>query len=434
MMRALVIGAALSGIAISRLLNQKGYEVYLSDLKAIPQKETLEKLGIKVYDNGHPDLLKELHYDLIVKNPGIKYDTPFVKWFLDKGYFMHSEIDVALSYAPKFKYAAITGTNGKTTTTALLGELLKHQGPSFACGNIGYPVSEVVLDHGDEEAKLAIEIAAFQLLGCQDFHPSVSVCMNLTPDHIDYFKDLDAYYKAKMMVYASQSGDDWFLYNLDDENISRYAKDIKCKVVTFSQVRDADLMLKDDKIVLFGQELFSLDDLKIPGKHNLYNAMVASAMALKMGVTKEDIKKGIREFKGVKHRLQYVDTIDGVSYYNDSKGTNPDATKMAITSFEKVTLLAGGYDKKTGFEEIRPYLDHVAKMYVYGATKEQIRAIYPEAVLCDDLKEATLKAKAEAKPGEIILLSPMCASWDQFNNFEERGDYFVELVESFRVR
>ena len=433
-MRALVVGAALSGIAISKLLVKKGYEVYLTDIKAIKEKEELETLGIKVYDGGHPDLLKELSYDLVIKNPGIKYDTPFIKDLVDAGYTILNEIDVALSFVSRYRYAAITGTNGKTTTTTLLGEILKRgERKSFACGNIGLPVSEIVLDNGDDDIDLAIEIAAFQLIAAPHFHPLVSVCMNLTPDHIDYFHDLDAYYEAKMLVYKNQRDDDWFLLNIDDEKIIEHAKDIKCKVITFSLEKKADLMRDGDKITLFGKELFDVHDLRLPGKHNLYNAMVAACMAYKMGIATSDIKDAISKFKGVRHRLEYVDTIDGVAYYNDSKGTNPDATKVALSSFKEVILLAGGYDKKTGFKEIVPYLKHVKKMFVYGKTKYEIKKIYPEAVICEDLKEATLRAKDAAGSGDVILLSPMCASWDQFNNYEERGDYFVKLVESFRI-
>ncbi len=433
-MRALIIGAALSGIANAKLLANKGYEVFLTDLKKVPAKEELAKLGIKVYDNGHPDVLKDIKYDLIVKNPGIKYDTPFVKYFCDQGCFMHNEADIALRYAPDYKYAAITGTNGKTTTTTLLGELLKYKkGKSFACGNIGLPVSQIVLENGNDDIDLAIEIAAFQLVAMKDFHPLVSVCMNLTPDHIDYFKDVDKYYRAKMLVYDKQTGDDWFLKNIDDENVLKYAEGVKCRVITFSIDKQADLMVEGDKVTLFGKTLFKLEDLKLPGRHNLYNAMVAACMAHKMGVLTDDIQRGIREFKGVRHRLEYVDTIEGVTYYNDSKGTNPDATKVALSAFDKVILLAGGYDKKTGFDDIIPYLNHVKRMYVYGDTRHEIKRICPEAVVCEDLKEAVLKAREWAQSGDIILLSPMCASWDQFSNFEERGDFFVELVKSFRV-
>ena len=433
-MKALIIGAAMSGAACARLLNKKGYEVYLTDAKAIDDKESLVLEGIKVYDNGHPDLLKTIDYDMIVKNPGIKYDVPFVKYFVDKGYHLLNEIEVAFRYAKNYTYASITGTNGKTTTTTLLGEMLKTQDPlNGVAGNIGRPLSEIVMKYEKQPLKIAMEISAFQLVACESYHPLVSVCTNLSPDHIDYFKDVDKYYKAKMLVYKNQRDDDWFLLNIDDEKIIGHAKDIKCKVITFSLEKKADLMRDGDKITLFGKELFDVHDLRLPGKHNLYNAMVAACMAYKMGIATSDIKDAISKFKGVRHRLEYVDTIDGVAYYNDSKGTNPDATKVALSSFKEVILLAGGYDKKTGFKEIVPYLKHVKKMFVYGKTKYEIKKIYPEAVICEDLKEATLRAKDAAGSGDVILLSPMCASWDQFNNYEERGDYFVKLVESFRI-
>lgn len=429
-MRALVIGAALSGISASKLLVKKGYEVYLTDMKTIAAKKDLEALGIKVYDGGHPDSLKDLDYDLIVKNPGIKPTVPFVKYFCDKGYPLLSEIEIALRYG-NFSYGAITGTNGKTTTTTLLGEFLKKiDKDAKACGNNGYPLCDIAAEYEGKDLHLAIEIAAFQLLGCPHFHPTVSVCMNLTPDHLDYFKDVDDYYRAKMLIYKNQSDDDWFLLNLDDENICALVTDVKCRIVTFSVKKDADLTVRGDGVYLFDNELFKLSDLKLPGVHNLYNAMVAAAMAYKLGVSIADIRDVLRNFKGVRHRLEFVKEVAGVKYYNDSKGTNVDATKVALSAFDKVILLAGGYDKKTGFQDIIPYLDHVKEMYVFGATKDELKKIYPEAVVCTGLKEALTKAHSSAKAGDIVLLSPMCASWDQYANFEERGDEFVKLVES----
>ena len=432
-MKALIIGAALSGNACAKLLVSKGYEVYLTDYNLIQEKEELTELGIKVFDGGHPDLLKEIKYDLIVKNPGIKYTVPFVDYFVKAGYDIKNEIEVASTFVKNYNYASITGTNGKTTTTTLLGEFLKTKNSrNDAVGNIGKPLSTIVLEHGDETLDFAVEIAAFQLLGCFEYHPCVSVCMNLSPDHVDYFGGVDAYYKAKMLVYKNQCGDDWFLQNIDDALINQYAKDVPCKVVTFSLEKEADLCVKDGKVTLFDKVLFEVSDLKLPGRHNLYNAMVAAAMAYKMGVSIESIQDVIKNFKGVKHRLQFVREINGVRYYNDSKGTNPDSTEVAIKAFDKpVTLLAGGYDKKTGFASIMPYLKDVKKMYVFGETKDQLKAIYPEAVVLETMEEALNLAHQEAIAGDIVLLSPMCASWDQFKNFEERGDIFVSIVESF---
>ncbi len=433
-MRYLVIGAAKSGTAVSKLLASNGNEVWLTDKNAIAEKEELSTLGIKVYDNGHPDILFDTNFDVIVKNPGIKYDVPLVKHFLKLGIPIINEIEVALSYAPNYRYGAITGTNGKTTITTILGELLKKGNrDSYTCGNIGLPISDIVLKEGDRDINLAIEIAAFQLIGCPSFHPVVSVCTNLSPDHLDYFESLEAYYKAKMLIYKNQREDDWFILNVDDEMLIKYAKEVPCKIITCSTEKEADLCVRDEVVYLFDTPLFVATDLKIPGKHNLKNAMMAAAMAYKMGVKPEDIKQVLSNFTGVRHRLEYVGKINGVSYYNDSKGTNPAAAKVALEAFDEVIILAGGYDKKTGFDEIMPYLNRIKKMYVYGATKDKLKAIYPEAVVCKDLKEATIRAKDEAKEGDIILLSPMCASWDQFKDYEERGDFFVDLVETFKA-
>lgn len=432
-MKALIIGAAVSGAACARLLNKKGYEVYLTDAKAIDDKESLVLEGIKVYDNGHPDLLKTIDYDLIVKNPGIKYDVPFVKYFVDKGYHLLNEIEVAFRYAKNYTYASITGTNGKTTTTTLLGEMLKTQNPlNGVAGNIGYPLSEIVMKYEKQPLKIAMEISAFQLVACESYHPLVSVCTNLSPDHIDYFKDVDKYYKAKMLVYKNQRDDDWFLLNLDDENIIKYAKGIKCRTVTYSLNKKADLMVDGNWVTIFGKPLFKISDLKIVGEHNLSNAMVAAVMAYKMGVAISDIQRVLKEFKGVKHRLEFIKEIDGVRYYNDSKGTNPDSTSVALKAFDdNVILLAGGYDKHTGFESIRPYLHHVKKMLVFGQTAMELKELYPQAIIFENMEEALRYAKTIALKGDVVLLSPMCASWDQFKNFEERGDLFAAIVKQF---
>lgn len=429
-MKILVIGAALSGTQVALFLASKGNEVVITDAKEIKNKDQLIEKGIEVYDLGHPDFLKEIHWDYIVKNPGIPYHVPFVKHFVEKNIPILNEIEIAFRYAANFKFAAITGTNGKTTTTTLLGELLKKKDNlSFTAGNIGLPLCQIVNENEEKTADVALEIAAFQLLGCPTFRPTVSVCMNLTPDHLDYFKELDKYYDAKMLVYKNQKEDDWFLLNLDDEEIVKRATDVPCQTVTFSLDKEADLCVKEGWVTLFNIPLFHKEDLRLVGKHNLQNAMVASAMAYKMGVSPAQIREGIMEFKGVEHRIEFVREINKVKYYNDSKGTNVDATIVALKAFEKpVILLAGGYDKKTGFDGLVPYLDRVKTMIVYGETKNQLKALKPDAVVVDTMEEALNHAFEIAKPKDVVLLSPICASWDQFANFEERGDLFKKLV------
>ena len=429
MNKVLIIGCAKSGYWASKLLNKKGYEVIITDAKEIKEKDELEKLGIKVYDNGHPDFLLDLDYEFVVKNPGIPYTNKLVKYFVDKKVKVYTEVETALNYPNNYKIAAITGTNGKTTITTLVYEILKNEFKAYACGNIGTAVSEIVYNHEDEEAKLSLEISAFQLLGSPSFHPECAVITNLTPDHLDYFDTLDDYYRAKTLVYKNMSEDDWFILNLDDEECVKYCKDIKCKVVTISLEKSADLCLRGDEVVLFDTVLFNKNDLKIIGKHNLFNAMVAACLAYKLGCSIDNIRNAIANFKGVEHRIEFVRELDGVKYYNDSKGTNTDSTVIALKAFDKpVILLAGGHDKHTGFKGIEDNKDKIKKLITFGETKDMLAKIKDDAIVCETIAEALNKAHEIADDGDVVLLSPACSSYDQFKNFEQRGKIFKELV------
>ena len=429
MNKVLIIGCAKSGYWASKLLNKKGYEVIITDAKEIKEKDELEKLGIKVYDNGHPDFLLDLDYEFVVKNPGIPYTNKLVKYFVDKKVKVYTEVETALIYPNNYKIAAITGTNGKTTITTLVYEILKNEFKAYACGNIGTAVSEIVYNHEDEEAKLSLEISAFQLLGSPSFHPECAVITNLTPDHLDYFDTLDDYYRAKTLVYKNMSEDDWFILNLDDEECVKYCKDIKCKVVTISLEKSADLCLRGDEVVLFDTVLFNKNDLKIIGKHNLFNAMVAACLAYKLGCSVDNIRNAIANFKGVEHRIEFVRELDGVKYYNDSKGTNTDSTVIALKAFDKpVILLAGGHDKHTGFKGIEDNKDKIKKLITFGETKDMLAKIKDDAIVCETIAEALNKAHEIADDGDVVLLSPACSSYDQFKNFEQRGKIFKELV------
>lgn len=429
-MKVLIIGAARSGTQAALLLAAHHHAVTLTDMKQIDAKRELEEAGVQVLDHGHPEFLKMENWDLIVKNPGIPYQAPFVQYFVEKQVRIVNEIEVASWFTDQFAYAAVTGTNGKTTTTTLLAELLQRKRPNArAAGNIGVPLSEIVREQGDQKTDIALEVAAFQLVAMEKFHPVVSVCMNLTPDHLDYFGSLEAYYEAKMLVWKNQRDDDWFLMNLDDPEIVRRCADLPCRGVTFSLNQPADLCLRQDQVWLFDQPLFALSDLHLPGKHNLQNAMVAAAMAVKMGVSADQIRAGIQAFKGVEHRIEFVAEIQGARYYNDSKGTNVDATCVALNAFDKpVILLAGGYDKKTGFEGLKPVLERIKTMIVYGETRAQLKALRPDAIVVETMQEAVDQAYQLAGEGDIVLLSPVCASWDQFTDYEQRGRQFKEQV------
>ncbi|MBR0385193.1 MAG: UDP-N-acetylmuramoyl-L-alanine--D-glutamate ligase [Erysipelotrichaceae bacterium] len=435
MKKVLIIGAALSGEAAARYLKHKGYDVYLTDAREVAERQQLEAEGIHVYDGGHPDELLQLDYEFAVKNPGIKYTVPFVAAIQEKGVLILNEMEIALNDFPQIRVGAITGTNGKTTTTTMLGELLKSLDEhNLAAGNNGLPLCDVLGQAEELPKALSVEIAAFQLLGCPNFHPFVSVIMSLTPDHLDVFGTEEAYYRAKTLVYRNQNTDEFFLRNVDDANVIKYCTDIPCQVIDFSLERtDTELRVENRKVMFRDVELFDLDHFRLPGMHNVQNGMVAGCMAYLMGVKPEDISRCMAEFPGVEHRIEFTDEINGVRYYNDSKGTNVDSTIMALKSFDKpVHLLVGGYDKKTGFAGLKPYLGNVKTMYAYGDTKMQFTELHDDVRLYENMHDALQAAYENAREGEIVLLSPACASWDQFPNYEERGRQFKQQVHSLK--
>ena len=432
----LVIGAARSGIAVSKLLLKNGYHVILTDSNKVNEKSELESLGIEVYDEGHPDCLKEKKYAFIVKNPGIPYRVPFVHYFVEQNAKIYTEIEVAYRYAKNFDYAAVTGTDGKTTVTTLLFEMLNRQKKSLVAGNIGTPLCELALEYTDTNYNVALELSNFQLLGIETFRPHVSTVTNLAPDHLDYMDSLEAYYESKMRIYENTNADDYFIRNVDDENVVKYAQNIPCQVIDFSLKRkDVDLY-KDEQYAYYKDtQLFKLSDLKIVGEFNCGNAMMASCMAYLMGVSLFNIQEVIREFSGVEHRIEYVAEKNGVVYYNDSKGTNPDAAIKGIQAMNRPTvLIGGGYDKDSAYDEwIDSFDGKVKKLVLLGATRDKIAETarahgFEDIEMADTFEEAFAKCVENAKPGDAVLLSPACASWGMFKNYEERGDKFKELV------
>lgn len=424
----LVIGAARSGTAAARLLKKQGYDVILTDSGPVSDREGLE--GIQIVDNGHPDWLFEKEYEFVVKNPGIPYRAPIVDHFVKAGIPVYTEIETAWRVAPWFSYGAITGTDGKTTVTTLLYEMLKKKDPNarFA-GNIGVPLSEVVLESDGTPASIALELSNFQLLGTETFRPSVSTVTNLAPDHLDYMDSLEAYYASKMKIYENCQEEDWFIRNIDDPEVMEYAKDIPCRVVDFSLTQSADLCRHDGKAWLFGEPLFDEKDLRIVGDFNLGNAMMAAAMAVKLGVDPEDIREVIRTFPGVEHRIEYVAEIDGVRIYNDTKATNTHAACAALSAFSNnVILLAGGKDKHISFDDLKAYDSVVKHCFSFGQTRDRFASVFTSQTSVETMEEALDAALELAVPGDTILLSPACSSFDQFRNYEERGRIFKDLV------
>ncbi|MFV0380614.1 MAG: UDP-N-acetylmuramoyl-L-alanine--D-glutamate ligase [Breznakia sp.] len=432
MKKVLVIGGARSGSAISRLLIKKGFDVYLSDLAKLSNKEQLLKEGIHVEDGGHPQYLKEQTYAFVVKNPGIPYDVPFLKYFIEAKYEIYTEIEIAYRYAKHFKYGAITGTNGKTTTTTMLHTLLKTSFKSYVAGNIGIPLSEIVLQHEKEVVYVALELSNFQLLGCKQFKPQVSTILNLSPDHLDYMDSLEAYYVSKTKIYENCDEHDYFIRNIDDASVLKYTSNIHATILDISRHQKADIYIKDQIVYLKDVVLFQLKDLNVVGTHNISNAMVAAAMAYVLGVDVQKIQEGVGNIGAVEHRLEAVDTIGEIRFYNDSKATNPEAIIPAIQAFDRsLILLAGGYDKGLSLDILKKYRPCIKKCFAYGETKHKFINIF-DTILCKDLPSAFQQAIAFARSGDVILLSPACASYDQFESYEERGNMFKQLVAEYK--
>ena len=421
-MKALVIGGARSGSAVSLLLNKQGYDVTLVSRDPFDTMDLLMEKGIEVIlDDQETDIYDD--YDIVVKNPGIPNTHPLVKRFNR----VLNEIDIASQLNPSGTYYAISGTNGKTTTTHLLHQmLLKKDKNALLAGNIGVPLSQKIYEQGDMKRDVALEIAAFQIEGTPHFKPKVFSLLNLTPDHLDRYDSAEDYYQAKLKLVQNAK---IFLRNFDDPNSMRYTKKTMPNVLDVSIKEKKDIYIHNEVAYFKDTVLFHVKDLKLQGEHNLSNALFASAMAFIAGVDPKDITDVLNEFGGVEHRLEFVRNYKGVAYYNDSKATNPESCEKALLSFkEPVILLAGGKDEKIAFDLLAQYASKCKAVYLFGESKYLLKEVFPNAILTDTLEMAFKAASESAKAADVVLLSPACASYDQFKNFEERGKLFKSLV------
>ncbi len=438
--RVLVLGLAKSGKAAVRLLQHFGAIITINEAKdasLIEDYDQYIKDGIEVIAGGMPKELFERDFDFVVKNPGINYHADFILRLKERGIPVLTEIELGYQVACPQQYLAITGTNGKTTTVSLMYEVLKNANKKVhICGNYGIPYCDVIMDerlYEESNHIIILEMSNFQLIDIHDFHPRVSSVLNLTPDHLDYMDSLDEYYASKMRIYMNCDEHDTFILNKDDDTlldyVSRYPT--HAQIETFSVDKDADCYLKDNKIYYHETEIIDRKDIKIVGMHNVSNIMVAILSLLKTDITVKELHDGIASFKGVAHRLEYVDTINGVQYYNDSKGTNTDAAVIAIKAFEKpVILLMGGHEKNLDVSDVEKYNDRIKYLITFGEAGERFARDmhHPQTYTCPHLKEAILKAHEIASEGDIVLLSPSTSSFDEFNNMAERGNMFKEVV------
>lgn len=431
-----ILGMARSGYEAAKLLSDYNNEIIVTDGKE--QKEELvselESLGVKVIITSDQISLLDDSFDYVIKNPGIKYDNPVVVKAKELGIKVINEVEMAYSFLDKsVNIIGVTGSNGKTTTTTLISEFMKNSFDNvYLGGNIGIPLSNFVRDI-KSNSYLVLEISDHQLCDMYDFKTNVSVLTNITPTHLDFHKSYEVYQMTKKKIFNNHTSDDLAVINKDDEVSMKITDDIKSTKVYYGHDKTNLAYYDEEGIYYDGKLVIKLDDIILKGKHNYQNIMGAIIAVKKYGVTDEVIQKVLKEFKGVEHRLEYVDTIDGVTYYNDSKATNCVSTITALNSFNQPTiLLLGGYDRGHSFHDLDDSMKNVKCVVCFGETKNRIEEFCNDLkIKCyknDTLKEAMNVVKDICTPGNVVLLSPACASWDQYDKFEDRGDEFKNLV------
>lgn len=441
--KVLVVGLGKSGLAAALFLRRKGAQVTVSDIrsadalgKAIP---ALLEEGIAVEAGGH-GLLTFRRQDLIVVSPGVPLDTPELVQVKAFGLPIIGEVELAARYL-KGKTLAITGSNGKTTTTALCGRILEAgKLPVQVGGNIGLPVIALV-DESRDDGWSVLEVSSFQLETAYQFRPEIAIILNITPDHLDRHGNFENYAAAKERIFASQAAEDALVLNADDDVASRSAARAKSRIFWFSSKRVVrqGAFVHEGAVVFRASEqaapefILKVENIPLKGGHNVENVLAAVCAARLAGVAPEAIRQAVEAFKAVEHRLEFVANINGVDYYNDSKATNVDAAAKAIAAFAGgIHLILGGKDKNSDYRQLRPLLEERVKtVYTIGAAAEKIETHISGAVpiiSAGTLDQAVAKASEAARPGEIVLLAPACSSFDQFENYEHRGQVFKELV------
>lgn len=448
--KVLVAGAGKSGIGSVGLLQNMGATAVLYDGN---DKLNIEELRERLCENKNVDgtkveiILGDLNdemckdIDLCVISPGIPLDVPFVKTLKDNNIEIWGEIELAYRCS-KGKLIGITGTNGKTTTTALVGEIMKNHFESvFVVGNIGTPYALKASEIQENSVTVA-EISSFQLETTVEFAPQVTAVLNITPDHLNRHKTMENYGDVKISITKNQKKDEICVLNYEDEMLRKYAKDIPCTPLFFSSKNHLEngIYLDENNDIIYSREgnkikCLNTSEMKLVGVHNAENVMAAIGMALAMNVPMEVIVKTIKEFNAIEHRIEYVATKNGVVYYNDSKGTNTDASIKALEAMpRKTVLIAGGYDKGSEFDEwVDAFGDKIKCLVLIGVTAEKIAKAarekgFDNIIFASTLEEAVKESAKNADDGEIVLLSPACASWDMFNSYEERGDLFKQYV------
>lgn len=434
--KVLVLGLAKSGVGAAELLHKLGAFVTINDSK--PLEESLEaqhllEEGITVICGSHPVELLDEGFEFVVKNPGIPYNNEMVRRAIELGIPVLTEIELAYRISES-KFIAISGTNGKTTTTTLIHKILEvgNKKPLIA-GNIG-TVACLVAQEATAENIIVIEVSSFQLMGIQQFRPHVAVMTNLTSAHLDYHGTREEYIDAKKNITMNQTAADYFVYNGIDKTLIEMSNSAPSTLIPYDKNGGQNGCYVEDGLICFkGEKIIEVNRLSLPGEHNLENAMAAIAATKLVGAPNDAIVQVLTTFGGVEHRLQFVREVNGRKFYNDSKATNMIAASTALNSFATPTiLLAGGLDRGNEFDELKPFLKHVKTLVTFGQSKDKLarvaRELGIEVHFVKDVAAAVPVAFEHSNEGDVVLLSPACASWDQYKSFEKRGEAFVAEV------
>ena len=440
-----ILGMARSGYEAAKILISRGNTVILNDMKEESkqnpeQVEELRNLGVNLFFGSHPDDLFDESFDFLIKNPGIPIDHKYVLKARELGIEVINEVEMCYRLLPEgVKLVSITGTNGKTTTTTLTYNILKEAYPdkTILAGNIGYPLSSIIgkVKTGDI---LVNEISAQQGENLVNYHPNIAVGTNFFPAHIEFFKTYDYYKSVKTKIFFNQTEDDVAILNIENKDLNDALKGIKSNVKYFSSSNEINgIYLKDKAIYYYDEKVIDVRDIKIKGIHNVENCMCAIGVAKELGVSNEIICKCISEFRGVEHRLEYVDEIDGRVFYNDTEATNIKSTQIALASFDQPTLIIlGGLERNQVLEDLTPFMKNVKAVLAIGQCRERVeeyvKSLNIKCLCYEYMKDGFSELYSLSEPGDVILLSPATASWDQYKECEERGAEFKKLVSNLK--
>ncbi len=437
-----VLGMGKSGIAVAKKLEQLGAYVFVSDSN--PMEKLVEFVSdissnkIQYEVGGHTD--KVIDSDIIVMSPGVPLSLPIVKKAKKMGIPVIGEIEFAYGLYPD-NWISVTGTNGKSTTSVLIGEILKGEYGKRVCvaGNIGTPVTDA-LNTLDKESILVAELSSFQLETIDKFNPDIAVVLNLSPDHLDRYNNEEDYYNAKKRIYKNMGSNGYLVLNADDKRLKEWGEEAKkkVKVVFFSLKKMQNGVWVEEGIIKYKfdgveSDLMSVKEINLKGMHNLSNQLAAVAVAKLKGLTDDKIKRALKNFSGLEHRMEFVKNVDGVDFYNDSKATTVESVACALDSFESpVVLIAGGYSKDGDYSKLSASIkEHCSNVILLGDTANEMNELWNKIVpvsFAKNMEEAVSSAKSKSRKGDVVLLSPACASFDMYKNYKERGSEFKKAV------